>query len=173
MEKKTFEKSSILVFGILKNQIALDKTLKELKVEKYISGNISVLMKKDDMLAATPTTSPEAHLWLKGSRTVPVPDIGPIIAMGPIITQVAAVRIGSTRGGLENIISSFGFSESDAKNCEAFIKDDKIFIMIAVEDVKWLLRTKNILVKNGAVSINSTSVANMDSKIDNGNQIQI
>jgi hypothetical protein len=173
MEKKSFEKNSILVFGILKNQIALEKTLKELKSEKYISSDISVLMKKADMLAVTPTTSSEALLWLKGSRTVPIPEIGAVIAMGPIITQVAAARIGSTRGGLESVISGFGFSESDAKSCEAFIKDDKIFIMLEAEDVKWLLRTKNILLKNGAIIINSTNVPKWESKVDQGSQIQI
>lgn len=155
MEKDIQSKMRISVLGILKDRKSLDKTLTELKHEKYINTDVSVLMKKPDMLAETLSKN-EAVGWLHGSRTVPIPGIGAVAAMGPIINQLASTKMDEGLGGA---ITSLGFSQIDAKNCEGFIKDDKIFIAITVDDSKWLLRTKNLLTKNGAISISTTMSA--------------
>lgn len=152
MEKDIKPKIRTSVFGILKDRKSLDKTLIELKQEKYINTDVSVLMKRPDMLAET-ISKDEAVAWLLGSRTIPIPNIGAVTAMGPVINLLASTKIND---GIEGVITNLGFSLMDAKNCEGFIKEDKVFIAITVDDNKWLLRTKNLLTKNGAISISAT-----------------
>lgn len=163
------------VFGIFRDQPALDKTINDLKAENFRNSDISVLMQsKEDSKnfamekntkapegattgAATGAVAGGIFGWLVGAGALVIPGLGPFIAAGPIMAAIAGAGVGGTIGGVAGGLIGLGIPEFEAKKYEGYVKEGGMLISIHVDDDNWEEKAKRILTQNGATSISTTT----------------
>lgn len=64
---------------------------------------------------------------------IAIPGIGPLAAAGPLATTLAGLGIGAGGGGIVGALVGAGMPEDEAKEYEAYLKDDNIVVMVEVE----------------------------------------
>lgn len=63
-----------------------------------------------------------------------IPGIGPLAAAGPLATTLAGLGTGAVGGGIVGALVGAGLPEDQAKEFEGYIKDDKIVVLLKVDD---------------------------------------
>lgn len=163
------------VFGIFRDQQALDRTINILKTQNFRNADISVLMQSKqgtkDFAFEKHTKAPEGATtgaatgavaggifgWLVGAGALAIPGLGPFIAAGPIMAAIAGAGVGGTVGGVAGGLIGLGIPEFEAQRYEGYVKDGGMLISIHVDDSKWETKAREILEENGAVNIATTS----------------
>jgi len=177
---ETGKKGRNSVFGIFRDQYALDRTVDILKANNFRNSDISVLMpsKKEskDFALEKNTKAPEGAAtgatagvlgggvlgWLVGAGALAIPGIGPFIAAGPIIAAIAGAGVGGTLGGVAGGLIGLGIPEFEAQRYEGYIKEGGMLISIHVDDSDWEAKAKRLLEDNGAKDIATTSEKKSD-----------
>ena len=104
--------------------------------------------------------------WLIGVGALAIPGIGPIIAAGPIAaalgvagtTAAAGAGAGAVAGGLVGALTSWGFSESEAREYESRVQHGDVLIAADVDEAI-APRAEEILRKDGADRVTSRKAA--------------
>lgn len=177
---ETVKKGRNSVFGIFRDQQALDRTVDVLKANNFRNSDISVLMpsKKEskDFALEKNTKAPEGATtgaaagvlgggvlgWLVGAGALAIPGVGPFIAAGPIIAAIAGAGVGGTLGGVAGGLIGLGIPEFEAQRYEGYIKEGGMLISIHVDDSEWEAKAKKLLEANGAKNIATTSEKKSD-----------
>ncbi|RDW16239.1 general stress protein [Oceanobacillus chungangensis] len=63
-----------------------------------------------------------------------IPGIGPLVAAGPIATTLAGMGVGAGGGMLVGTLVGAGISEEQAKEYEKYLKDNKVIVMVEVNE---------------------------------------
>jgi hypothetical protein len=172
------------VFGIYRDQLALDRFVDVLKANNFRNSDISILMpsKKEskDFALEKNTKAPEGATtgaaagvlgggvlgWLVGAGALAIPGVGPFIAAGPIIAAIAGAGVGGTIGGVAGGLIGLGIPEFEAHRYEGYIKEGGMLISIHVDDSDWEAKAKKLLEANGAKDIATTSEKKSDKKLN-------
>lgn len=168
------------VFGIFRDQTALDRTVDILKAQNFRNSDISVLMPTKsgtkDFAIEKHTKAPEGATtgaaagaigggvlgWLVGAGALAIPGLGPFIAAGPIMAAIAGAGVGGTVGGVAGGLIGLGIPEFEAQKYEGYVKEGGMLIAIHVDDDKWEAKAKEILEENGARDVSTTSEKKSD-----------
>src|SRR5512135_2902294 len=129
------------VFGIFKDQIALDHAIDLLRSQNFRNSDISVLMqpsdKTRDLVVNKNTKSPEGATiggitgalvgsalgWLVGAGALTIPGLEPILAAGPIIGAISGAGAGGAIGGITGGLIGIGIPEYETSRYEGFVKE--------------------------------------------------
>ena len=86
-----------------------------------------------------------------------IPGLGPFIAAGPIMAALAGSAVGGATGMIVGALVGFGIPEYEAKKYEDGLKQGKILICVEARDSKQVENAKEILKREGAESISTSS----------------
>jgi len=95
--------------------------------------------------------------WLAGIGALAIPGIGPFVAAGPIVAAIAGAGIGGTVGGIAGGLIGLGIPEYEAKRYEGLVKSGGFLISVHVDNDDYQKRAKNILERNGASDVSTSS----------------
>ena len=70
---------------------------------------------------------------------------------------LAGVGVGGAVGGLVGALVGMGIPEYEAKRYEAMVKDGGMLLSVHVDDSEWSDKAKEILRRNGAMDISTSS----------------
>ena len=140
-----------------------EKAINELKIQGYQSEDISVFAKdKDqvDKIEDETGTNVTAEKDGRGKNAgkgagigavsggvlggivgliaeaglLAIPGIGPLVAAGPIATTLAGLGIGAGGGGIVGALVGVGIPEEQAKEYEKYLKDNKVIVLVEVNE---------------------------------------
>ncbi|MBS1971350.1 MAG: DUF3341 domain-containing protein [Bdellovibrionales bacterium] len=169
------EKEHKAVFGIFQNRGNVELAVSDLKASGFRNTDISVLLPSNDSTKAFAhekgTKAPEGAAtgatgglaiggvlgWLAGIGALAIPGVGPFVAAGPIVAAIAGAGIGGAVGGIAGALVGMGIPEYEAKRYESIIKTGGILVSVHVDDSDWQKRAKDILERNGARDIATSS----------------
>jgi len=170
----------LVVFGIYKDRIDLDRAVSQLRTEGFHNSDVSALLPNNDTTqefahekgtkapeGATTGASTGAILggtlgWLAGIGSLAIPGIGPFIAAGPIMAALAGAGIGGALGGLTGALVGMGLPEYEAKRYEGLMKDGGILLSVHCDNRTFVDRAKRVLEATGAHDVSSTQEAHSD-----------
>ena len=168
------------VFGIYSTQAALEEGVEALREANFRREDISVLCPDNegnkDLAHEKATKAPEGACagavtgaviggvlgWLAGIGAIAVPDIGPLIAAGPIMAALAGVGVGGVIGGIVGALIGVGIPEYEAKRYEGRIRSGGVLVSVHCDDSSWAYKGKVILQETGAEGVSSTGEAKAD-----------
>lgn len=168
------------VYGLYRNRSGIDEAVATLRSAGFRSTDISVLFPENpgskDLAIDKGTKAPEGAVtgggsgaiiggalgWLAGIGMLAIPDIGPIIAAGPIVGMLAGVGAGGTLGSLIGGLIGIGMPEYEARRYEGRIKDGGILLSVHCDTSEWVKRAKALLENTGAEDIDSAGEAPAD-----------
>ncbi len=163
------------VFGIFPTRDALESAVRELQTAGFRSTDISVLVPQNigskDLAHEKATKAPEglaagagsgaviggALGWLAGIGALAVPDIGPLIAAGPIVAALAGIGAVGAIGGIAGALIGLGTPEYEAKRYEGRVRKGGILLSVHADNHDWVKKAKALLERTGAEEISSTS----------------
>lgn len=169
------EKDKKSVYGIFQNRMNLEHAVTDLKEAGFRSTDISVLLPSDESTKAFAhekgTKAPEGATtgaagglavggilgWLAGIGALAIPGIGPFVAAGPIVAAIAGAGIGGAVGGIAGGLIGLGIPEYEAKRYEGLVKSGGLLISVHVDNDDYQKRAKDILERNGARDIATSS----------------
>jgi len=94
---------------------------------------------------------------LAGIGALAIPGLGPFIAAGPIMAALSGTAVGGSVGLLIGALIGSGIPEYEAKKYESGLKEGNILISVHTETDEKLKSANEILKKEGAKDISSTS----------------
>lgn len=94
---------------------------------------------------------------LAGIGALAIPGLGPFIAAGPIMAALSGSAVGGSLGLLIGVLIGSGIPEYEAKKYEAGLKAGNILISVHTDNDEELKRANEIMKKEGAKDISSTS----------------
>lgn len=170
----------ISTFGIFRSRERLESAVNALKVAGFSSSDISVLMadknSTNEFATEKNTKAPEAATtgagtgaviggtlgWLVGIGALAIPGVGPFVAAGPIMAALAGAGVGGAVGGISGAVIGFGIPEYEAKRYEGAVKDGGSLLSVHCGSRAMVKEAKEILEREGAEDIASTSEATMN-----------
>ncbi len=168
------------VFGLYRNQLAVESGVTALKNAGFRNTDISVLFADNegtkDFAVEKQTTAPEGAAagagtgavvggtlgWLAGIGALAIPGLGPFIAAGPIVAAFAGAGVGGAIGGLTGALVGMGIPEYEAKRYEGRIKNGGILLSVHSDNSEWTDKAKKILESTGADDIASAGESKGD-----------
>jgi len=150
-------------FGIFKTRSEVEEAVEALKVDGFMSSDISVLLPDNkgsqEFAHIKGTKAPEGAATgagagaviggtiglLAGIGALTIPGIGPFIAAGPIMAALAGAGVGSAIGGMSGALVGLGVPEYEAKRYEGLLRT-VVFCFQCIQRVpsNWP-RQKNVL----------------------------
>ena len=94
---------------------------------------------------------------LAGIGALAIPGLGPFIAAGPIMAALSGSAVGGSLGLLIGALLGSGIPEYEAKKYEAGLKEGNILISVHTNSNEEIDRANEIMKKEGAKDISSTS----------------
>jgi hypothetical protein len=168
------------VFGLYRNQLAVESGVTALKNAGFRNTDISVLFADNegtkDFAVEKQTKAPEGAAagagtgavvggtlgWLAGIGALAIPGLGPFIAAGPIVAAFAGAGVGGAIGGLTGALVGMGIPEYEAKRYEGRIKNGGILLSVHSDSSEWTDKAKKILESTGADDIASAGESKGD-----------
>jgi uncharacterized membrane protein len=100
--------------------------------------------------------------WIVGIGVLVVPGVGPLLAVGPIVTALSGIAVGAALGSIAGRLVGMGLPESDAKRIEDRIQVGRIAISVQADDAQEIARAKEIFRNAGAQDISSAITGDSD-----------
>lgn len=92
---------------------------------------------------------------LAGIGAITIPGIGPLIAVGPLMSALSGAAVGAGIGGIAGALIGMGYPEYVAKNYESRVKGGNILITFHSESPDEIQRARDIFEREGATDISS------------------
>jgi hypothetical protein len=171
------------VFGIYASRASVEQGVDRLKMDGFLSSEISVLMpeaggsanfahEKSTKAPEGATTGAGTGLviggtlgWLVGIGALAIPGVGPFIAAGPIVALLAGAGTGAALGGVAGGLVGMGIPEYEAKRYESYVKDGGILLSVHTGSSDMIKKAKLALEQTGAHDIASTDEVSGNSKV--------
>lgn len=154
------------VFGIFRTWERAEEAVDMLTANGYRRTDVSVLMTENVVAREyarerrTRAVGDEANAGtldlLAGIGTLTMPGLKPLIAAGPIVTDLASVGAAGA-GGLAGGLVAMGIPEQVAERYEGRVELGHVLLSVHCEDVAWTKNAKAILDRTGADEICSTN----------------
>ena len=94
---------------------------------------------------------------LAGIGALAIPGLGPFIAAGPIMAALSGSAVGGSLGLLLGALVGSGIPEYEAKKYEAGLKEGNTLISVHTRNDEQIKQASDIMKKEGAKDISSTS----------------
>ncbi len=165
----------IAVFGIYSTRIDVERATEALNTAGFPASDISVLMPSSlngavDMGVEANTKAPEGAVAgvttggaiggalgvLAGLGLLAVPGVGPLLAMGPIVTGLAGLGVGGAVGGVAGALIGMGLPEYEAKRFAEHVQDGAILLSVHCDTPGEVLRAKEVVASSGAEHVKSS-----------------
>src|SRR5687767_13437538 len=171
--------SNKAVIGIVATQPQAEMIVIELQRAGFRTDDISVLFPDTgatrDFAHEKNTKAPEGAVTgasaggvlggtlglLAGIGALAIPGLGPFIAAGPIMAALSGAAAGAAVGGIAGALVGLGIPEVEAKAYEGKLKSGNILIAVSVATSEQVNRAKEILRREGADDISSTTEASV------------
>lgn len=101
---------------------------------------------------------------LAGIGALAIPGFGVFIAAGPIIAALSGSAVGGAVGLLVGFLAGLGIPEYEAKKYESELKSGSVLIAVQVVDSAQTDSVKDVLKKEGAKDISTTSETTVSRK---------
>jgi len=171
--------STKAIFGFTSTEAQAERIVYELKAAGFSPNDISALLPDKtatrDFAHEKATKAPEGAAtgvgaggllggglgWLVGIGSLAIPGLGPFIAAGPIMAALGGAAVGAAVGGLTGALVGMGIPELEAKQYESKIREGNILLSVHTEDSDERTRAKEILDRNGARDVSSSTEASV------------
>jgi len=168
------------VFGIYQTRAEAEECVDVLRHAGFRSADISALFPDNvgtkDFACEKTTKAPEGAAagatvgavlggvfgWLVGIGVLAIPDVGPLLAAGPIMAALAAAGAVGMAGGITGALVGFGAPEYEAKRYEGRVRRGCNLLSVHCDDSQWRKRAIEILKRTGAEDISSSREAHAD-----------
>lgn len=178
------------VFGIATSEAQTVRIARALQAAGFPDSDISVLFPDNtgrrDFGHETHTKAPEGAAtgatagtvlggglgWLIGIGSLAIPGIGPFIAAGPIMSALAVAAVGAATGGITGALVGLGIPEFEAKLYDGKIRAGNVLVSVHVENRDEASRAKEILEREGAQDVSTSSEASADSSVEEAPQMR-
>lgn len=91
--------------------------------------------------------------WLAAIGTLAVPELGPVIAAGPLVAALAGATVVGTLGGIAG--AGLGIPEAEAKEYEGKVRSGSVLISVHTPDGSEIERAREIFKRAGANDIST------------------
>lgn len=92
---------------------------------------------------------------LAGIGALAIPEVGPLIAAGPIMATLAGLGVGGAVGGMVGALVGMGIPEYEAKRYEGRVKDGGILVSVHCDTSEEVSPAKDVLKECGGEDIAS------------------
>jgi hypothetical protein len=168
------------VFAIYSDSMQVEEAVDSLRLDGFRAADISVLLPEDSGSKALKhqknSKAPEGAAtgmgagamiggalgWLVGIGALSIPDLGLLVAAGPIIGALAGAGAMGTVGGIAGALIGLSIPEYEARRYEGRLKEGGILMSVHCDDAEWLKRAKSILSLTGAQDIAAAPEARAD-----------
>src|SRR5687767_982890 len=167
------------VIGIVDTETQADRVVASLQGSGFPGNDISVLLPDRsgtrDFAHEHNTKAPEGAVagaagggvlggtigLLAGIGAIAIPGLGPFIAAGPLMAALSGAAVGAGVGGITGALIGLGIPEIEAKKYEGKLKGGNILVAVSVATSEQVNRAKEILRREGADDISSTTEASV------------
>lgn len=171
--------SNKTVIGIVDTETQADRIVASLQGSGFSTNDISVLLPDRrgtrDFAHEHNTKAPEGAVagvaggsvvggtlgLLAGIGALAIPGLGPFIAAGPLMAALSGAAVGGAVGGVAGALIGMGIPELEAKKYEGKLRSGNILIAIHVDNSDEQDRAKEILKRENAHDISSTTEASV------------
>lgn len=141
--------------GVFATRAQAQAALATLQARGFAADTISVLAREDEDPDAADADKVAAGAamggvlgalggWLLGAGLILVPGIGPLLAVGPLLTALGGAAVGAGTGGLVAALVDAGMDEAQAQRIEEQVRGGAVLVTIAPtehhEEARGLLR---------------------------------
>src|SRR5262245_34627625 len=173
-----------VVAGLFESQTMAQRAIEDLRTSGVDSSRVSVIARDKERArdvadqtgaeVATGTATGAglgaalggAAGWLVGIGALAIPEIGPIVAAGPIAaalgvagtTAAAGAGVGVVAGGIIGALTGWGFSESEAKAYQDGIERGDLLLATEVPDNGDAGRVEDIFKRDGGDRVSTGTV---------------
>ncbi len=176
-ESNNMKNKNKAVFGIMRNQMAAEMLVTQLRNKGFNSSDISVLYPSstgnNSIGFESGSKSPEGAVvggstggvaggvfgLLAGIGALAIPGIGPLIAAGPIMAALSGMAVGATLGSITGGLVGLGIPETQAKAYEGRLKNGSVLVSVHTEDPTQMTLARETLQAGGAEHISTTGEA--------------
>jgi hypothetical protein len=163
------------VFGVYQTWPEAERAVSELHSAGFSNRDLSILVHsdnvdKDELAPERHTQSPKglavgalsgAFLGgglglLAGFGTLVIPGIGPMLAMGPILSALSGIGMGGVAGGVAGAFIGVGFPEHKLTDLQKDLKEGGILVSVHAESFDLRKEAYQILQDTGAEGISSS-----------------
>lgn len=153
--------SDTAVFGIFADADAAGTAVDHLLSSGFSASVISVLLLDPNNIEGNPNAASgviaDAGLGLlDGLGEFAIPEVGPLMAAGPIVTTLLGLAGEGRQGGLVAALIDMGIPEYEAKLYESAVKEGGTLFSVRCEGIDQTCGAKTILDEAGAHAIAST-----------------
>jgi hypothetical protein len=159
------------VFGVYQDPLAVEEAMDALRAAGFRSADISVLFQENqgtkDFAHQKNTKAPEGAAiggivggimggvlgWLTSVGLLAIPDLGPLVVAGPIVSALAGAGAIGVVGGILGGLAGLGVPEYEAKRFEGRIKQGCVLMSVHCDNDDWVKRARNLLRQTGAEGI--------------------
>jgi hypothetical protein len=159
------------VFGIYLTRSDVGSAVTAFKNAGFSTSDISVLLPETagskELVTDNSTKAPEGAAvgvgsgaavggalgWLVGVGALAIPGIGPVVAVGPLVSVLAGIGVGGALGGFAGCLIGVGIPENEAKRYEGRLKKGGILVAIHCETSTEIKRANGIMEVTGAEDI--------------------
>jgi hypothetical protein len=168
-----------VVIGLVDAEIQAENIVQRLQNEGVPTSDISVIFPdkhgSKDFAHENNTKAPEGAVvgvagggaiggtigLLAGIGALAIPGLGPFIAAGPLMAALSGAAAGAAVGGVTGALVGLGIPELEAKAYEGKLRGGNVLIAAHVRDDDQENRAREVLRREGAHDISSTSEASV------------
>ncbi len=168
-----------VVLAIVDAEIQAENIVSKLNTAGVLSSDVSVIMPDKhgtkDFAHEHNTKAPEGAVvgstsggilggtlgLLAGIGALAIPGFGPFIAAGPLMAALSGAAAGAAVGGIAGALVGMGIPEIEAKSYEGKLRGGNILLAVHVATSEDETRAKEILKREGAHDISSTTDASV------------
>ena len=163
------------VFGIYSSRLAAEEAVDHLRSHGFRGTDVSVLIPENsgtkDLAHEKATKAPEGVAtgavagglaggvlgWLTSVGILAVPELGPLVAAGPIVGSLAGAGAVGAVGSVIGALAGWGVPEYEAVRYEGRIREGGVLLSVHCDNSDWVKRAKEALKHTGAQDIGSAS----------------
>jgi len=171
------------VFGVYQDRLAVEEAMDALRAAGFRSADISVLFQENqgtkDFAHQKNTKAPEGAViggivggimggvlgWLTSVGLLAIPDLGPLVVAGPIVSALAGAGAIGVVGGILGGLAGLGVPEYVAKRFEGRIKQGCVLMSVHCDNDDWVKRARSLLLQTGAEGIGSARESRADFQV--------
>jgi hypothetical protein len=168
-----------VVVGIVDAEVQAENVVHQLSRGGFPTSEISVILPDKrgtkDFAHEHNTKAPEGAVvggagggviggtigLLAGIGALAIPGLGPFIAAGPLLATLSGAAAGAAVGGVAGALIGLGIPEIEAKAYEGKLRGGNILVAVHVADGDQEKAAKELLRREGAHDISSTSEASV------------
>lgn len=159
------------VFGVYQDRPSVEEAMDTLYAAGFRRADVSALFQENhgtkDFAHQKSTKAPEGAViggivggiigavvgWLTSAGLLAIPDLGLLVAAGPIVSALASAGAVGALGGIIGGLAGLRVPEYEAKRFVGRIKRGGVLMSVHCDNDDWVKRARNLLEQTGAEDI--------------------